>query len=294
MDFKQLQYFVSVAENGSFTKASVALSIGQPVLSRHIQQLEEELRHHLFIRHGRGVNLTDSGEVLFRHVKEGMQHFEQARRELNSRHASPGGKLVIALSSILGGIVVPKLVKSFRSTFPDASLEIVEGKTRNIREWLLLGRVDAGMWHGECDAPEIQFISLGEKQFFLYSPSGSRVPKNKPIAFRDAAALPLILPSGQTTMRSTLEKLATKLGVELNVILSVEGGSLIRELIHDGYGHSILPKYADSFVRGLQLNRIIKPKLATSVSFAISPRCSLTKLAYGTAQILKSQLRHGI
>ena len=64
MDLKQIEYFVHVAELGSFSKAAVVLDIAQPALSRQVRALETELREVLLLRNGRGVKLTDAGQRL--------------------------------------------------------------------------------------------------------------------------------------------------------------------------------------------------------------------------------------
>ena len=64
MDLKQLEYFVRVAELGSFTRASIALAIAQPALSRQIRLLEVKLRQNLSTRNGRGALPTEAGQLL--------------------------------------------------------------------------------------------------------------------------------------------------------------------------------------------------------------------------------------
>ena len=60
MDLKQLEYFVRVAELGSFTRAAGVLNIAQPALSRQVRLLEVELRQNLLLRNGRGVTMTEA------------------------------------------------------------------------------------------------------------------------------------------------------------------------------------------------------------------------------------------
>src|SRR5215208_4163183 len=73
MDLRQLEYFVRVAELGSFTRAAVALDIAQPALSRQVRLLEVELRQTLLVRNGRGATPTESGKVLLEHGR-GILH----------------------------------------------------------------------------------------------------------------------------------------------------------------------------------------------------------------------------
>lgn len=73
MDLKQLESFVRVAGLGSFSRAAVALGIAQPLLSRHVRQLEVSYRQTFLLRNGRGVTLTDAGCVLLAHGR-GILH----------------------------------------------------------------------------------------------------------------------------------------------------------------------------------------------------------------------------
>ena len=81
MNLKQLEYFVQVAELGSFSKAAVALDVAQPALSRQVRALETEVRQQLFLRNGRGVALTDAGKRLFDHSVAVLQLVTHARLE---------------------------------------------------------------------------------------------------------------------------------------------------------------------------------------------------------------------
>ena len=80
MNLKQLEYFVQVAELGSFSKAAVVLDIAQPALSRQVRSLETELSQQLFLRNGRGVALTDAGRRLFDHSVAVLQLMAQGAR----------------------------------------------------------------------------------------------------------------------------------------------------------------------------------------------------------------------
>ena len=79
MNLKQLEYFVQVAEIGSFSKAAVVLDIAQPALSRHVRSLETDLKTYLFTRNGRGVTLTEPGKRLFDHSVAILRLVRQAR-----------------------------------------------------------------------------------------------------------------------------------------------------------------------------------------------------------------------
>ncbi|HZF84528.1 MAG TPA: LysR family transcriptional regulator, partial [Burkholderiaceae bacterium] len=92
MDLKQLEYFVRVAELGSFTRASQALDVAQPALSRQVRLLEVELRQNLLVRNGRGVTLTDAGALLLEHGRGILHQVARAQEELAGARGGLAGR----------------------------------------------------------------------------------------------------------------------------------------------------------------------------------------------------------
>ena len=86
MDLKQIEYFVRVAELGSFTRASVVLDIAQPALSRQVRLLEVELRQNLLVRNGRGATPTEAGKLLLEHGR-GILHHRSPGKATQLGHA---------------------------------------------------------------------------------------------------------------------------------------------------------------------------------------------------------------
>ncbi len=78
LDFKQLRYFLTLADTGSFSKAAVMLGVGQPAVSRYIRTLEDELGIDLLYRNGRGIVLTEAGKILQHHAKAIVEHVSVA------------------------------------------------------------------------------------------------------------------------------------------------------------------------------------------------------------------------
>ena len=97
MDLKQLEYFVHVAEMGSFTRAAAFLQVAQPALSRQVRTLEVELRQPLLDRNGRGVTLTEAGKRLLAHGRGILQQVERARQDLEDQRGAATGHLAVGL-----------------------------------------------------------------------------------------------------------------------------------------------------------------------------------------------------
>ena len=92
MNLRQLEYFVHVAELGSFSKAALVLGVAQPALSRQVRALETELRETLLLRDGRGVRLTDAGTRLFEHSVGILQMVSRAREDIGANRDEPVGR----------------------------------------------------------------------------------------------------------------------------------------------------------------------------------------------------------
>src|SRR5689334_3353088 len=130
MELKQLEYFVKVAELGSFTRASVALGVALPDISRKISQLEVELHQRLFYRTGRGINLTDEGSLMLEHSTSVLRQLERLRHEMSAARDSPVGKIVIGMTVSSGRPLASSFVTAYKKRFPKATLQIIEARSR--------------------------------------------------------------------------------------------------------------------------------------------------------------------
>ena len=172
MDLRQLETFVHVAELGSFTRASIVLQAAQPALSKQIRRLEVELGQTLFSRHGRGIVLTEEGALLLEHARGIIEQVARARHALGAIKDTPQGKVVIATPAVTGKVMTSGIITTFRQRFPQASLEIIEGKSRFITELLLSGRIDIAILYDPPASPLLEITPLMSHELSLFSLAG--------------------------------------------------------------------------------------------------------------------------
>lgn len=89
MSLAQLEYFVTIAEEGNLCRAAERLHISQPPLSRHLKSLEEELGAPLFERTPRGMNLLPEGRRFLEHARKILDQVELARDSVRAAAAPP-------------------------------------------------------------------------------------------------------------------------------------------------------------------------------------------------------------
>jgi LysR family nitrogen assimilation transcriptional regulator len=248
MDLKQLEYFVRVAELGSFTRAAVALDVAQPALSRQVRLLEVELRQNLLTRNGRGAAPTEAGKLLLEHGRGILHQVERAREELGRVRGALAGRVAIGLPPSVAKAMAVPLVREFRQRMPDATLSISEGLSVGMQEALANGRLDIALLYNTGPSPDVELTPLLEEQLFLVqhrarkaAPSSARP---KPVPLRDVAQLPLVIPSRPNAIRMLVETEMAALGLRPQVALEIDGVAAILDLVEDGAGNAVLSRNA--------------------------------------------------
>ena len=276
MDLKQLEYFVRVAEMGSFTRASIALDVAQPALSRQVRLLEVELHQSLLVRNGRGATPTEAGKLLLAHGRGILHQVERAREELGRVRGSLAGRVAIGLPPTLARVLTVPLTRAFRQQLPDARLSISEGLSTVIQEWLLNGRLDIALLYNAQPAAGIEILPLLTEELVLVQarpPGLLQDPPPPPVALKDVAKLPLVIPSRPNAIRMHLEAEMAGIGCRPEIALEIDGVSAILDLVADGAGCAVLSRNAVASAvspSAFTVRTICEPALRTRLSLVTS------------------------
>jgi len=244
MEMRQLKYFVAVAEAGAFTKAAVILGIAQPALSRQIRELENELGVLLLIRNGRGAVLTDAGVKFLSRAKMILDDAERASLEARSLKGRPMGLVSIGMPPSVGSVLSVPAVTEVRRLYPEIQLQLTEGYSGHIQEWLLSGRLDVGVLYVPQRHSELNLNRLAtERLYLLGAPEviESHLGDATSISFEETLKLPLILPTRPHAIRRLMDEVAVKKHTEFNLPIEVNAFLAVRDLIVRGHGVTILP-----------------------------------------------------
>lgn len=244
MNLKQLEYFVHVAEQGSFSKAARLLEVAQPALSRQVRQLEVDLRETLLLRHGRGVALTEAGHRLLAHGQAILQSLALAREDMESARDTPVGRITIGLPPIIGRQLTLPLVEAFRQRLPRAQLVIVEGLSSHVVEWIGAGRVDVGLLYNPEAQAGLDIRPVLREPLCLIAraprPVAGVVPQHGPLPLRELSGKALIVPERSHVIRRLLETQAAMMGLKLSIAWEVSSVGSIIDLVCAGLGHAVL------------------------------------------------------
>ena len=296
MDLKQLEYFVHVAELGSFTRAAAFLSVVQSALSRQVRALEVELRQPLVERNGRGVTLTEPGKRLLEHGRGILQQVERARLDIESHRGAASGRLVVGLPPSVSRTLTGPLVKAFRERFPSATLSVVEGLSTYVMEWLAIGRVDCAVVYNVTPSAAVDLLPVLDEPLYLVSarPASARGRLiGAPVSLAEVAEHELVIPSRPHSIRMLLETALAGEGRKAKVGLEIESVPAILDLVqHDGL-HAVLALNAIKSSGNEQAFRarpIGRPRLATTLWIATSTQRPRGPLLARSAELVREQL----
>ncbi|MFO7912515.1 MAG: selenium metabolism-associated LysR family transcriptional regulator [Desulfotignum sp.] len=145
MDLWQLQIFVTVVEEKSFSKASHTINLSQPTVSTHIKELEQHFQCRLLDRLGKKTEPTRAGWILFEYAKKMLALKDRTESAMLDFIGCTKGSLVIGGSTIPAGYILPRLMGPFARAYPDVSVSLYAGDTRQIIENVKYGRVEIGV-----------------------------------------------------------------------------------------------------------------------------------------------------
>ena len=292
MDLKQLEYFVRVAELGSFTRAAQVLGVAQPALSRQVRLLEVELRQNLLTRNGRGATPTEAGQVLLEHGRGILHQVERAREELGRVRSGLSGRVALGLPPSVARVLAVPLTRAFRQQLPQAQLSISEGLSTAMQENLMNGRLDIAVLYKPSPLPGIELQALVEEELLLVQarpPGLQEDPPPPPVSLRDLAGLPLVIPSRPNALRMHVESEMAAIGCKPSIALEIDGVSAILDLVADGAGVAILPRNA--VMRSVRpsaytLRSVANPALRIGLSTAVSAMRPTTLTQKATLELL--------
>lgn len=251
-DITALHYFCVVAEERSFSRASNRLHIAQPAISRKIKALEDDMTVRLFTRHAKGVDLTEAGESLLLGAHSLFRQIETLHDSAVISNEVPRGTVTIGVLPTPGEYIVPRLIKQSRKLFPELKYRIIEGYSSDLQRMLINREIHIAIMHGPVPHPDIIVQDMLFDHLCLVGPVGSL---DKPFyTLAEAAKFPLILGESTNLLRAHIDRIAEEQHVKLNVVMNCSGFWLIKSLVCNGLGHTIVT--LDSIFNELEQRKV--------------------------------------
>jgi DNA-binding transcriptional LysR family regulator len=242
VSLRQLEYFITVVDEGSFTRAAEVLGVSQPGLSHQIQALERELGGPLLERLPRRVRLTPAGRTALPHARASLAHAERASSAARRASGVETGELHVGTLYSISTGVLPGALRTWRRSYPELQVHLVEfAHTDELIAAMEAGRADVAVgptppgWDGPCRI-------IGAEEFVIAAAPGQ-------LSYPDGARVPLAELAGQEWVHYTersglsdiLNRACAQAGFVPKLSVRTEQGPSALSLARAGVGLALLP-----------------------------------------------------
>jgi len=241
MDLRQLEMFRAVAEQGTFTKAAERLHVSQSAVSRQVQLLEEELGGVLLHRSGRGVTLTEAGELLLRMTHRVERDVQEALAQISQTHSLQRGVLHIGGGMTVCLYVLPRLLKKYRRQYPRVDFRVTTGSSDKILELMRAHDVDVALLTLPIVSKDIEVLPALSEEMVIVTAPGHPLSRERTVDPKSLARYPLILYEAGSNTRKVLDRFFQEEGVPVEVAMETENVEIIKAMVASGLGVTIVP-----------------------------------------------------
>ena len=270
MELRQLEYFVAVAEEGTFTGAAAKVHVAQPGVSAQIRRLERELGHALLDRSGRTVRLTSVGAAVLPYARAALDAVAGARLAVDELTGLMRGRVAVGMVTSCASVDLPNLLADFHHNHPAVEITLSEANSDRLIDALQDGRLDLALVGLATTLPP--GIAT---QVVADEPLVAAVSHGDPLAARTTITLDALqqralisLPCG-TGLRSCLDDACAAAGVHPHIAFEASNPDVLVHLAAQGLGVAILPaSIANAHPTELHAIAVTRPRLRGRLALA--------------------------
>jgi LysR family cys regulon transcriptional activator len=282
MNFQQLRSIREATRRGyNLTEVANVLFTSQPGVSRQIRELEDELGVEIFERNGKRLTgLTDPGRGILKIIDRLLLEAENLQQAGQEYSGLKNGTLTIATTHTQARYVLPKVVQSFRSAFPEVRIALQQSSPEHIAEWVLSGKADIGIaTEGLSQFDDLISFPCYEWHHVIVVPKDHALASRARVTLQDLARYPLITYDRGFTGRSHIDDAFLQAGIAPDIVLTAMDSDVLQQYVSLGLGVGIVASMAMEQNRGGELVSIDATHL-----FAVN----VTRLAVRRGAYLRS------
>lgn len=243
MDIRHLEYFVTVAQLKSFTRAAAALHITQPSISKMVKCLEDELGVLLLHRSGKETELTDAGKAVYNQAQQVLFSFRNLTSELSDVINIEKGSLRIGIPPIVGASFFPGVIGGFRETYPGIAIELVEAGSKTIEKGIEDGTLDIGII---CTLPPkngcFDLLPFARDPLMVIVHTEHRLANRANIELEDLREEAFVLYREDFSLHDRIIERCLRHGFRPNIILESSQRDFMAEMVAAKLGIALFPQ----------------------------------------------------
>ena len=295
MTIIQLEYFLAVANCGSFSQASDHCFVTQPSLSMQVKALEEELGVILLDRSKKPVIPTEAGRVVLDQIRNVLKEFNTIREVVAEMKGETAGKMRLGVIPTIAPYILHKFIPAFAKKYPKVELEIREMVTADIVEALKKDRIDAAIVAGGTCGDGIIEQELFNDRFYIYVAPNHPLIERSNIRIEDIDPSELILLSPGNCLRDQIIELcqATR---EMPRHYAFESGSLdtLMRIVDCTGCVTVIPEMALEYIpaeRKKQVKTLSKGAASRKIALAVRRTYVKSSIVNALIKTILSELK---
>ncbi|TGM58247.1 LysR family transcriptional regulator [Leptospira vanthielii] len=247
MEFRQIIYFLEIAESGTFQKAASRLGLTQPALSRQIFLLEKELGVTVLERGGRSVRLTHEGERFYQYSVRMKELWKEIQNSF-SKEKELKGNYSISAGGTVSAWILPQILKEILKKRQGLSLSVREGDDRETKDAVLKGEVDLGILTGPITDPSLNVLEFLSDQIVPCAAKDHPIFLKKKIRIEDLKKQSFVFFHPGSALRKAVEKKIKSFSKEFGSKIAMELRSVesVIKSLEAGLGIGFLSEYSIS------------------------------------------------
>ncbi|MEU8245214.1 LysR substrate-binding domain-containing protein [Nonomuraea sp. NPDC048916] len=241
MELRQLEYFVAVAEEQSFTRAAERVHISQSGVSAQIRQLERELGAELFDRSARAVTLTVAGKAAFRHARAALAAAGAVGQAVGEVIDLIRGRLTIGM--VIGCTITPLFdaLAAFHRAHPGVEISLLEDNSDRLIEGVRTGTVDLALIGAAAATPDgLDALTIISERLVAAVPIAHPLAEQRRVTLRDLGAYPIVCMPPGTGLRTVFDQACAARNLRPMITLQASAADAIADLAARGLGVAIL------------------------------------------------------
>lgn len=242
MELWQLEVFMAVVEEKSFSRAGKRIGRTQPAISSAVKLLEDGLGEPLFDRLGKSIRLTAAGEMLVDYAGRLLRLRDEAAQAIGELRGLHRGTLKLGANETTCLYLLPGVLAAFKQAYPQVQVDIQRAITRAITEKVIEGTLDFGIVTLPIQDGRLETVTIHQDELTLIVGPLHRLASRRSVRMNELQEEPFILHKVGTTTRERLVKHFSDGGVKLKVTMELASIETIKRFVSIGMGISIVPR----------------------------------------------------
>ncbi|MEZ9675902.1 LysR family transcriptional regulator [Vibrio breoganii] len=241
MTMKELQYFVTLIQSKSFTKASEQLFVTQPTISKALKSLESAYGQALIYRNGRELGLTDAGEIVFQYAQSILFQQQELEVRLNDLKQLKSGKITLGIPPMVGHLYT-HLIQEFSLQYPDIEVSIVESGSRKLERAVLDGKIDISITMLTEPDPRFNTWAIGSYPIFAVLPKTQQWKNKQQLDIVELKDLPFYLYNPEFIISEVITQMCLEHGFTPKIGVRSSQWDFLAAMVKSGTGVSFMPE----------------------------------------------------